>query len=640
MKYRPEIDGLRAIAVIVVILFHAGFKSFSGGFIGVDIFFVISGYLITTIILTEKEGGDFSFIRFYERRARRILPPLFFVLFVSWVCAWLWLLPAEMTDFSRSLSAVSYFSSNIFFRKTSGYWDISNELKPLIHTWSLSVEEQFYLLFPLLITALWKYPKKWVWISLTTIFAVSLMYAQWGAYNDPIPTFYLLPARIWELLIGAGISLYFLYKKNSLQPGFSNNLLNEIMSLCGLLLIAYAVYAFDEETPFPSFYALIPTIGTGLIIFFTSPQTIAGRILSSKPFVSIGLISYSAYLWHQPLFAFARYLSVIKLSENTFILLTLLALLIAYISWRYIENPFRKKDGISRKFIFSFALTGSLAFIIVGTLGKQNNGFMDRFTDEQKRILAFAQYDRKDMFREKTCFLTVEQKSKDFKKDCSYLGADENSIFIWGDSHAAALSYGFREIHSAVTQITASGCPPLIGYTSTRRPYCEDINNFALKRIKKLKPKYLLLHANWSEPLDKIEPGLEEVLSNTILLIKQNSPETEIIIIGGVPKWKPTLPNVLVRSKIRLTDEAFVYSNVYDEIQGTDETINDFAKENNVKFISLLDIYCKEDMCLSSVKLNGSYEPFAWDYGHLTKSSSIIISQKIIGIINSEATTH
>jgi hypothetical protein len=272
--------------------------------------------------------------------------------------------------------------------------------------------------------------------------------------------------------------------------------------------------------------------------------------------------------------------------------------------------------------------------------GKQNSGFIDRFTDDQKSILAFAQYDRKSMFREETCFLTFEQKAKDFKKECSYLGPDENSFFIWGDSHAAALSYGFREIHPAVTQITASGCPPLIGYTSTRRPYCEDINDFALKRIKKLKPKYLLLHANWSEPLDKIEPGLEEVLSTTILLVKENSPETEIIIIGGVPKWKPTLPNILVRSKIQLTDEAFVYSNAYAEIQGADNTIKNFANENNIQFISLLDIYCEEDACLSSVKLNDSYEPFTWDYGHLTKSSSIIVSKKIIEIINPEGATH
>ncbi|MEN9524319.1 MAG: hypothetical protein RL536_388, partial [Candidatus Parcubacteria bacterium] len=589
MKYRPEIDGLRAIAVIIVILFHAGFKSFSGGFVGVDVFFVISGYLITTIIVIEKERGDFSFICFYERRIRRIFPPLFLVLFVSLVSAWFWLLPSEMKDFSQSLTAVSYFSSNIFFRRTSGYWDISNELKPLIHTWSLSVEEQFYLFFPLFITLLGKYHKKWLWFSITTIFTVSLLYAHWGAYNNPTPTFYLLPARIWELLIGAGIALYFLHQKNTLQSIFSNNLLNELLSLCGLFMIAFAVYAFDEETPFPSFYALIPTIGTGLIISFSATQTIVGRMLSSKPLVSIGLISYSAYLWHQPLFAFARYLSIIKLSEGIFILLILLTLLIAYISWRYIENPFRSKNRFSKKFIFTFALTGSLAFAIVGLIGKQNNGFTDRFTNEQKNILAFAQYDRKDMFREGICFLTVEQKSKDFKRVCSYLGSDENSFFIWGDSHAAALSYGLREISPAVTQITASGCPPLIGYTSTRRPYCEEINEFALKRIKKLKPKYLLLHANWSEPLDKIEPSLEEVLSTTLLRIKENSPETEIIIIGGVPKWKPTLPNILVRFKIQLADEAFIYSNSYDEIQDTDNTLNIFAKENEVKFISLLD---------------------------------------------------
>ena len=197
MKYRAEIDGLRAIAVVPIILIHAGVEYFSGGFVGVDVFFVISGYLITTIILSEKEQGTFSLVNFYERRFRRILPALFMVMLVSLIFSLLWLMPSYMEDFSQSLMAASTFSSNILFWRESGYWEISNELKPLLHTWSLAVEEQYYVLYPLLLMLIWHFRKDWIIGSFIVIAAISLATAQWGAYNKPIPTFYLLPTRGW-----------------------------------------------------------------------------------------------------------------------------------------------------------------------------------------------------------------------------------------------------------------------------------------------------------------------------------------------------------------------------------------------------------------------------------------------------------
>ena len=203
MDYRREIDGLRAIAVLPVILFHAGFETFSGGFVGVDVFFVISGYLITTIIIAELEQGKFSIINFYERRARRILPALFLVMLVCIPLAWFWLLPRDMQDFSQSLVAVTVFASNILFWRESGYFDTAAELKPLLHTWSLAVEEQYYVIFPLFLMSFWRLGKRWIMILLVAVFVVSLALAQWASLAKPSAAFFLLPARGWELLVGA-----------------------------------------------------------------------------------------------------------------------------------------------------------------------------------------------------------------------------------------------------------------------------------------------------------------------------------------------------------------------------------------------------------------------------------------------------
>ena len=383
MKYRAEIDGLRAIAVVPIILFHAGFEYFSGGFVGVDVFFVISGYLITTIILSEKEQGSFSLVNFYERRFRRILPALFMVMLVSLIFSLLWLMPSYMEDFSQSLMAVSTFSSNILFWRESGYWEISNELKPLLHTWSLAVEEQYYVLYPLFLMQIWHFRKDWILGSFIVIAAISLATAQWGAYNKPIPTFYLLPTRGWELAIGAGIAYYFLYRKQTVQILLSHKSVNEALGLLGLLMISYAVYVFDKGTPFPSLYALVPTVGTGLIILFSSSQTMVGRLLSIKPLVAVGLISYGAYLWHWPLLVFARHLSLTEPSELTFAILALLSFPLAYLSWRYIEKPFRTKSIFSRKTIFTLSFIGSVIFITVGLAGHYSNGFEDFWLSRQ-----------------------------------------------------------------------------------------------------------------------------------------------------------------------------------------------------------------------------------------------------------------
>ena len=305
MNYRKEIDGLRAIAVVPVILFHAGFTTFSGGFVGVDVFFVISGFLITSIILQEMEAGNFSLLSFYERRARRILPALFLVMVFCITFAWFCLLPNDMNRFSGSVIAVSTIVSNIFFWHESGYFDTSGELKPLLHTWSLAVEEQYYMFFPLLIILTWRFGKKWMIGFLLVLAILSIVITEWGAYNKPNFTFYFLPTRGWELLIGAFLAFYNI-KQYRVPFSYS---ISQSGSLVGLFLIIYSILTFNKSTPFPSAYTLVPTLGTALIILFATPKTIVCKLLSNRIFVGIGLISYSIYLWHQPLFAYARYTS-------------------------------------------------------------------------------------------------------------------------------------------------------------------------------------------------------------------------------------------------------------------------------------------------------------------------------------------
>ena len=388
MKYRPEIDGLRALAVLPVILFHAGFELFSGGFVGVDVFFVISGYLITTIIINDLSAGKFSILNFYERRARRILPALFFVALICLPFAWFSLIPSDLKAFGASLAAVATFSSNILFWLESGYFDTAAELKPMLHTWSLAVEEQYYILFPVFLLATWKLGVRWAVVLSLFLFTISLGLAHWATHFSPRPkvisgAFFLLPTRGWELLIGVFAAFYlkyFSYLKS--KP------VNQMLSLVGFSMILGSIFVFDKNTPFPSLYALLPTLGTGLLIVSATPGTIVNKALSYSPIVGIGLISYSAYLWHQPLFVFARYNSLTEPSTGLLLALSAASLLIAFFSWRYVERPFRDKTITTRNFIFGFSAAGMGLFALVGLYTFNEDGFENIKYAELNRWLA------------------------------------------------------------------------------------------------------------------------------------------------------------------------------------------------------------------------------------------------------------
>ena len=325
MKYRAEIDGLRAVAVIPVILFHAGIETFAGGFVGVDVFFVISGFLITNILIEDIENNNFSLINFYERRCRRIIPALFFMILVCMPFAWAWMLPSQMKDFSASVISVATFLSNFHFTFKGDYFGISVEEMPLLHTWSLAVEEQFYIVFPIFLFLFWRFGKRNVLLVVIGLALASLALSQLATiYTAGRLNFFFTPSRVWELL--AGTIAAFIVQKQGVK---SNNLL----SVVGLLAIATAIAVYDEKTPFPSAYTLLPVVGTAMFLVFADAKTMGAKILGFKAFVGIGLISYSAYLWHQPLFAFARIRLSFEPSIQLMLFLSLLSLVLGYLSW-------------------------------------------------------------------------------------------------------------------------------------------------------------------------------------------------------------------------------------------------------------------------------------------------------------------
>jgi peptidoglycan/LPS O-acetylase OafA/YrhL len=381
MKYRSEIDGLRALAVLPVILFHAGFKIFSGGYVGVDIFFVISGYLISSIIIVEKAQNNFSLLGFYERRARRILPALFLVLLVCLPAAWLLMLPADLKNFSKSLVSVVTFSSNFLFWRWSGYFDSASELKPLLHTWSLSVEEQFYLFFPILLIFIWKFRIKWIFFILLICCLISFSLGQFFSISRPFFSFFMLPTRGWELLLGSLLAIYTHSSTKKELP----QVLQQAFSILGFGLIIWSIFSFTNTTPYPSYYALAPTIGTALIIWCANQKNIIGQLLSHRFMVAIGLVSYSAYLWHQPILAFARH-GWTELTQFDSALIVALTFMIAFFCWRFVEKPFRDKNRFNRKFIFKYTFIFSLIFIIVGVTGVINFGFSFRFPPEDRAL--------------------------------------------------------------------------------------------------------------------------------------------------------------------------------------------------------------------------------------------------------------
>ncbi len=494
IKYRPDIDGLRALAILPVVLFHAKISGFNGGFIGVSMFFVVSGYLITSLIKRDIDAGQFSFLEFWERRARRILPPLFVVMLVTLIVGWIYALPGDFESLGGSALAQSFFISNIYFWQQAGYFDAASETKALLHTWSLSVEEQFYLLFPAFLYLVSKHGRIFRVRSIVTLLFLSLVASAWFVTPYPAATFFLLPTRAWELLLGAWIAC--------LQPNERISIrAREIISWLALITFVIVVFVYDNDMKFPGLSALIPCGITAILIWVnTGYLTRVGKILSNRILVGIGLVSYSWYLWHWPILVFADYTATDKLSITTKFFLILLSLVLAILSWKFVETPVRKrKIFITRAGITRAAIATGTIIAISGGVIYHTDGFPDRMSPEVIQMAMEAAAAPKE---DKCVEMTSAMVNND---DLCKINSEGRTpeLLVWGDSHAYALKpliESMSEEYSVPTWFaSAKGCIAIIGLGTQVDKDCYDFNYAMLEIVKRYHIKNVLLVSRWSK---------------------------------------------------------------------------------------------------------------------------------------------
>jgi peptidoglycan/LPS O-acetylase OafA/YrhL len=600
MQHRPEIDGLRAVAVLPVVLFHAGVTAFSGGYVGVDVFFVISGFLITGLIKEDLEAGRFSILGFYNRRVRRILPALVFTALLTSVAAFVWLLPSFLVDFSKSLVSVSTFLSNFYFWKFSGYFENSALLRPMLHTWSLAVEEQFYIFMPIAAYVVYRFiGKRWLLIF-GAAFAASLALSIYMTQVGPTANFFLLPTRAWELLLGALLAV--------IPARRSAGHLDQALSALGLALIAYSVFAYDEATPFPGAAALAPCVGAGLAIYFAHPtRTLAGRFLTLKPMLFIGLISYSLYLVHWPIAVFWRYLTLEAPNTITAISILALSIAIATFSWRYVEQPFRKRGSTSNLKVIGAGLAALALIGAIGAVGWASNGLPQRFPAQQSQPQTATE--AANQWRNGTCFFEGDLDFSGWSADaCAINPSGETPVLLWGDSFAAHYAPGIIAAAEGgptrIYQYTAAGCPPALDYYSYARPNCRAFNQNALRLIDELGVKRVIISARW---IDLRLRGLD-LLRSTLDELKRR--DVEVYIIGQSPMF---ITDVAVIAARRPSESAWPMS--------IDPHINDELHTivgADARFIDPLESLCAEGRC--TFRSEGRFRYY--DYGHFSAEGS------------------
>jgi peptidoglycan/LPS O-acetylase OafA/YrhL len=540
--YRADIDGLRALAILPVLFFHAGFPFARGGYIGVDVFFVVSGFLITRLIQPRIQDGSFSLLDFYERRARRLLPALTVVLLATAIAgAWL-LVPSAYRYFGGSLFATSLFGSNVFFWLEAGYFDTASEGKPLLHTWSLAVEEQFYWIFPLLLMLVLRQrrPRPMTWTLAALV--GSLVASEWAAQRAVHAAFYLTPFRAWELALGVALAL----GAQGNAPGRASR---EALAWLGIALIAGSSVAYSWQTRFPGLHAAVPCLGTALVIWTGSGHdTRLKQLLSFKPLVFVGLLSYSLYLWHWPVLAFARHFAIreLTLPERWYALVASGVLAVA--SWKFVETPTRRRRALTQRRSMLMAAAGSAAALaLVGLMIVAGAGWPARFDAAATAYLA-SENDRNPRL---SCSL-LEARDLREGRACR-LGAPDSPVepafVVWGDSHADALMTAFDELAAKTgasgVYVGKIGCPPLLGVERFDSPYnCEEFGSAAHDLIEHSNATTVLLVARWAhytrEPTIAGEPRTPVVISDGSAL-SASAADNDAVLTRGLTRTLQSL---------------------------------------------------------------------------------------------------
>lgn len=640
LRYRPDIDGLRALAIIPVLFFHAGIPGFSGGYIGVDIFFVISGFLITSIIKREVHNGSFSFTQFWARRARRILPASVAMVIFCLIAGWYLLAPPDYEALGRSARYQAYFAGNFYFWGESGYFENASELQPLLHMWSLAVEEQFYLVAPLLFLICFRFaphhtPKILLTILLSS-FAVNVFFVE----EYPAATFYLLHSRAWELLLGALLA-------TNIRPIKRQSMANGITGASFIILLVCIIY-YDRSTPFPGVAAAFPTLATAAIIWGnTNHSTFLRTLLSFKPFVGIGLISYSLYLWHWPLIVFTKYRSIDEFSLLDSIALIVASFIAGYLSWRFVETPFQKKRLLpdNRRIL----LGGMTALMIIGVLGHiihQTDGYPSRLPNH------VVNYANGEIWSEaqQQCHRRGLAGIQDGKL-CEFGKAAETApvLLSWGDSHASALlpaieyyaeKQGIHTVHASL-----SSCPPILGGEPRNHPDCAVFNQRVLEYIKTNNIKNVLLASRWSSYVygqgvfngDKViltkakndpqDPEVAKIIFKSQLTSTVNRLNAEGIhvwIVKQVPfQSSYNLPHDLVSRAMRNIDtsDIGISTQHHQQHQAFVNTVFDRLSSADTTLIDPTDVMCRNKICRAQDQGYSLYR----DNNHLSSNGSLLL---------------
>jgi peptidoglycan/LPS O-acetylase OafA/YrhL len=605
------------VAVLLVIAYHLVALKIWGGFIGVDVFFVISGFLISSVILREIEEGRFSLFAFYERRIRRILPALMVMLFVIAIFSCIYLLPSELKDFAKSLIAAVFSASNIYFMENSDYFAAPNASKPLLHTWSLAVEEQFYIVFPLFLLLIRRWTpgnfRKVVVLVASASFVVSVF----GAYAFPTATFYLPVTRAWELLLGTMLSLH-------VFPAIRSAFWRNVASAVGLMLIVACAFVYGARTHFPGLAAVPPCLGAALVIAAgqTGNSTV-GRLLSLKPVVFVGLISYSLYIWHWPIIVFQR-MSMIQLrdasSRSVKCGLLVVMILVATLSWRFVETPFRKgRFMLKGAGAFRFATATGVALAAAGFAILALHGLPTRYTPEEVEISSYME--REAPYRLGTCFISSGQPSSDFNvSTCLRQDAHKKNYLLLGDSHAAQLWYGLDTVFPDVNilQATASGCEPTLQHVYMYGDQCTPIMQYIYKDYLPKHPvDQVLIAARW-------EQGDLPRIDDTMRKLKQQG--LNIVLLGPIVQYDSPLPRLLTAS-LKENDPSLPLRHRLNKYRRLDDEMAYLAEHTwHVPYVSFFRLLCPQDACTEYAQKD---VPLQFDYGHLTQAGSVLVAERL-----------
>lgn len=651
LAYRKELDGLRGIAVLAAIFFHAGMHWCSGGFVGVDMFFVLSGYLMAAIIVREKQAGTFSLWVFYERRLRRILPALLVTICACVPAAWYLMPPRLLEDFFQSVITALLFIPKAAVWPAEGYFDVASYQKPLLHLWSLTVEAQFYLLFPLLLLACLRMGRKFLVAAVAILLVASLAEAQRSSAQPSVLHFYLFSTRAWELLAGALIAFYECWHGRK-----GSRALRYVISGVGMAMLGYAIVMFNPLVPFPSIYTALPVAGTMCLIFALGKDMFLARVLGSSWLAGVGVVSYSAYLWHQPLFVFARLYMPSPPGPLHYWGLTLLALGIAAASWKWVEQPLRNRRLVAPAKMFLLLVPVWTLLMVAGIAGQQSEGFKDSYALPKSVEESFVRSPR-----QKECF--AKDNIHDRPDWLCDIGSEDNpiSFMLYGDSHALSLLPAFEEkamqmnLHGVFTG--THGCPPLLLIHTVRADSslrnCHALNQRVYDYVKAHQIKKLYLTARWAFYVrDTIGVESEDYLSLTkegaegfamsrqafevglAETIRQyNALGVELVIFAQVPRQKADVQQIYHNALSR--NPALFNSNLHarflprgdhEQWQSTNRLIfAPYANEEKIRFIVLDDVFCDAQVCrFGSDKLS-----YYYDDDHLSVAGSLLLKDKI-----------